>query len=489
MNLSELKALVASGESERLEFKRSTGQRTQATKTVCAMLNGLGGFVLFGVSDRGELVGSQVTSKTLKDVANELARIEAPAFPDVETVSLEGNRAVIVLRVPGGGGPYTYDGRPYLRSGSTTRLMKQQQYERLLLERMHASQRWENQPADGLTVEDLDTSEITRTVEEAVRRHRLEDPGTRDPRALLTGFGLVQEGQLLNAAVVLFAKPNRLLPDYPQCAIRMARFRGTDKTEFIDNRQESGNAFDLFQRAQRFMRDHLPVAGRVLADVFERVDDPLYPPAALREALCNALCHRDYSIPGGAVSVAIYDDRLEISSTGALPFDLTPEDLTRPHASRPWNPLIAQAFYRRGLIEVWGRGTLKMRELTATAGLPAPEFESQTGEVLVRFRPTPGTQHVRKGEPTGQVAGQVTGQVTGQVAVEILSFCLEPRRATEIQSLTGVKHRETFQNNYLRPLINVGWLAMTIPDRPRSRLQQYVATAAGKEWLRQPENP
>ena len=93
------------------------------------------------------------------------------------------------------------------------------------------------------------------------------------------------------------------------------------------------------------------MAGRIVPDVFERQDDPLYPPAALREALANALCHRDYSIAGGAVSVAIYDDRLEISSSGMLPFDLTPADLTRPHPSRPWNPLIAQVFYRRGIIQ------------------------------------------------------------------------------------------------------------------------------------------
>ncbi|MHB9038896.1 MAG: ATP-binding protein [Armatimonadota bacterium] len=113
----------------------------------------------------------------------------------------------------------------------------------------------------------------------------------------------------------------------------MARFRGVDKTEFIDNRLEHGNAFDLFQRAQRFFRDHLPVAGRIVPGLFERVDDPLYPPAALREAVANALCHRDYAKAGGSVSIAIFDDRLEISSSGILPFDLTPDDLLRPHAS------------------------------------------------------------------------------------------------------------------------------------------------------------
>src|SRR5208282_1321281 len=99
-------------------------------------------------------------------------------------------------------------------------------------------------------------------------------------------------------------------------------------------------------------------------------------------------CHRDYSISGGSVSVAIYDDRLEIASTGILPFDLTPADLKRPHPSRPWNPLVAQVFYRRGLIESWGRGTLKMVELNEQAGLVAPDFECHGGEFMVCFRPT-----------------------------------------------------------------------------------------------------
>lgn len=177
------------------------------------------------------------------------------------------------------------------------------------------------------------------------------------------------------------------MPRYPQCLLRMARFRGNNITEFLDNRQEPGHAFDLLQRAQRFLRDHLPVAGRIVPNLFERIDDPLYPIAALREALANALCHRDYSVAGGAVSIAIFDDRLEISSTGGLPFDLTIDDLKRPHRSRPWNPIIAQTFFRRGVTEQWGRGTLKMIELTSDAGLVEPEFEVKSGEFTVRFLP------------------------------------------------------------------------------------------------------
>ena len=114
MNLRELKKIAASGESDRLEFKNSTGQRTRAMKTVCGMLNNLGGFVLFGVSDKGELKGQAVTAKTMESLAAELNRIDPPVFPDIETVTLENGRNVIALRIPGGG-LYTYGGRPYVR--------------------------------------------------------------------------------------------------------------------------------------------------------------------------------------------------------------------------------------------------------------------------------------------------------------------------------------------------------------------------------------
>lgn len=389
MTIQELRDLVARGESECLEFKRSTGSLNEGVKSVCAMLNGTRpGHILFGVKDSGEIVGQDVAPRTLEDVANELRKIEPSAFPSVEIVPLESGREVIVLHVSGGTGLYGYDGRAYYRLDPTTSVMPRDLYAQRLMEQMRAPERWENWPAEGFTIQDLDEREIIRTIEEAIRRQRMDDPGTRDSGELLLGMGLIEGGRIVNAAVVLFGRPDRMLGRFTQCLIRLARFRGTTKTEFIDNRQEIGNAFDIYVRAQRFLRDHLPIAGRVVPNLFERIDDPLYPPEALREAIVNALCHRDYSSGGGSLGIAIFDDRLEIISPGGLPFGLTPEDLRRPHPSRLRNPLIAHAFYRRGIIEQWGRGTIRMIELTEQAGLTAPEFESTPYEVTVRFRPT-----------------------------------------------------------------------------------------------------
>lgn len=389
MTLDEVRDIADGGESAQVEFKRSTGTLDAAMKTVCAMLNGSGGYVLIGVRDDGSILGQEVADATRRDVARELRQIDPQVVLEPEVVPVDDKRAVTVLSVPGDRlGPYTYDGRPYVRQSATTEQMDQSTYEQRLVERRDPRRRWEARPAEGVTVGDLDASEITRTVSAAIDRGRMQEPGTRDPGDLLRGLGLLRDGTLLNAAVVLFGENHVFMPDYPQCLLRMARFRGTTKSEFEDNRQVRAHAFTLFDRAQQFLREHLPIASKVRPDAMEREDTPLYPMEALREALANALCHRDYGLRGSSIGLAIYDDRLEITNTGTLPSGITLEELTEPHVSQLRNDLIADTFYRRGIIEQWGRGTIMMQEATQEAGLVPPEFEERGGEIVVRFRPT-----------------------------------------------------------------------------------------------------
>ena len=387
MVLERILALVAERESETLEFKRTTGTRREAAATVCAMLNHRGGHVLFGVTREGDVVGQQVSDRTMEEVSAEVQRIDPPAFPEIGRVRVAGNLEVIAVSVSQGSArPYQYRGAAYRRVGNTTMTMSAGEYNRMLFERMHSEQRWENQPATGWTVEDLDVAEVRNTVAEAVRIGRLNEPGSREPEDLLRGLGLLREGVLLRAAAVLFGNLERLEFELPQCLLRVARFRGIDRSEFLDNRQFNGNAFALLSHAERFLRDTLPIASRFESSHIQRIDEPLYPPLATREAVANALCHRDYALGGGSVGLAAYDDRLEVTSTGPLHFGLTPAALFGPHESRPWNPLIARTFYRRGIIEEWGRGTLKMAELAMSAGLPRPEIEERDDCVTVCFR-------------------------------------------------------------------------------------------------------
>ena len=386
MNRRRLEALVARGESETLELKKSTGDLRGGMESLCAFLNGQGGTVAFGIKADGKIIGQSITDATIREVAAAVSKLEPPASV-IQTRIGVGERQEVLLLETGdrSAAPYTFDGRPFQRVGSTTSLMPQVRYQRRLIERGHAQARWENQTAVGYRLGDLDRREIVRTVREAVNAGRLE--GTvKSPDEVLRKLHLIRDNELNNAAVVAFAK--QVMPDFPQCGLRMARFRGVRKDEFLDQRQLHGHAFTILEEALLFLRRHLPVTGRFEPGVLTRLDEPLFPVLALREAVVNAICHRDYSIVGGAISIAIFDDRVDIISTGELPFGLTPDDLKREHESKPRNPLLAEVFHRRGLIERWGRGTQKIVSLCVAAGHPEPEFEQRGGEFIVRFLPS-----------------------------------------------------------------------------------------------------
>lgn len=387
MTRAEIATITSEGESESLEFKLTTGTRRQAARTVCAMLNQSGGQVIFGVSEKGVVLGQDVTDKTVEQVSEEIQRIEPQAPVSIKRVSIAGGKQVVMVQVGSGPHrPYSYRRVPYLRVGNSTLEMSVDGYSRMLFERLHKDQRWENQVAPDWQVEDLSETEIRRTVSEAVRRGRLPDMGTTEPMELLRGLKLLTRGGISRAAVVLFGRPDRLAVEFPQCLLRVARFRGIDKSEFLDNRRFNGNAFELLAMAERFLIETLPVAGRIEPGRMDRIDVPQYPPIATREALANALCHRDYSNPSASISLAVYDDRLEVTSPGPLHFGLTPDALFGPHDSLPWNPMIANAFYWKGIIETWGGGTIKMAREATAAGLPRPEIEDSGICVTVRFR-------------------------------------------------------------------------------------------------------
>lgn len=314
MNLEQLCGLVAQGESEQLEFKKTTGELRAGMETLCAMLNGNGGQVLFGVSDGRRILGQQVSDQTLCDVAGQLAKLEPPAIVNQNRVPISETADVLIIEViDRSGAPYTYLGRPYHRVGPTTSRMPQPEYERRLLQRAHPKQRWENQPAPRHRIADLDEEEIMRAIRDAQYAGRLESD-VMNPVEALRKLNLLEGDQPNQAAVVAFAR--NPLPDFPQCALRMARFRGVTKSEFIDQRQLTGNVFVLLHEAELFLRRHLPISGRFEVGRMDRIDEPLFPPLALREGLVNALCHRDYAIYGGAISVAVYDNRVEMISSG-----------------------------------------------------------------------------------------------------------------------------------------------------------------------------
>lgn len=387
MEVADLDCLVAPGESETLELKTSTGELTSALRSACAFLNGRGGTVVIGASPKGKLIGQQVSDQTQQQIAQALARFEPPAPIALRVVPLPGtDRAVVVLEAAPSPFqvPFVFEGRAYKRVGTSTLAMPQEHYQRLLLERAHVQSRWETGVAQGVTLEELDQEQVLRTARSGAALGRMPESTGRAVGDILDRLDVRRSGQLLHAAIVLFGN-ERALRDYPQCTLRLARFRGTAKSDFLDTHQVRSHAFTLLDEAMTFIRRHMAVAAHVEPGQLERVEEPAFPPEALREALVNALSHRDYGVVGGGINVAIYDDRLEVWSSGTLPFGLRVEDLKHEHLSQQRNPLIAGVLFRHGLVEAWGRGTQKIVELCVAAGHPEPEFVEQAGAVGVRF--------------------------------------------------------------------------------------------------------
>ncbi|MBL8735358.1 MAG: putative DNA binding domain-containing protein [Planctomycetes bacterium] len=480
----KLAELLQQPEGERLEWKRSTGELRDAMQTICAFLNGGGGTLLFGIRPDGRPEGQQVTDQTIRDLAEAFARIEPPWHAPIERFPLGNGREILALHVERGQQlvPFTYDGRAYQRVGSTTRRMPKDEYDDLVLERMHSRRRWENQPADEISFKDIDRDELFRFLQFARSSGRLTGPVGRSTVEMLARLGLHKDGHFLRAAVVLFGKT--FLPDYPQCELRMARFRGTDKTEFLDERSLRGPAFKLLDEAELFCRRHFPMPARIVPGQMRRVEKPLIPVVAMREILVNAFVHRDYSIAGGAVSLALFDDRVEVWSAGTFPRGITPEMLSQNHLSVQRNPILAEVFFRGGFIERWGRGTNRVIDECVAHGITAPTFEEITGGAVVTFRVPLGSTVPGSGkagaQPESRLESRLESQLESLDRRVLIALLPGPLGKREISLRIGQKVVSGQLHKVLRELVAQKLVDYTLPAKPNSRLQQYRLTRRGR---------
>ncbi len=382
MKIAQLKSLIKQGESNLLEFKSSTGSLSAAMQTVSAFLNSeQGGTVVFGVKDDGKIIGQPVSDKTRKEIGVELSKLEPFAKIDIEYITISNDQKVIVFIVkPGDKAPYDYDGRAYIRHQSTTTRMSKEEYT-YLYNKYHPTT-WEGLPNTLCTLNDLDRKRIKQIIDLAIIEKRLPAAAKNSTVPdILKKLGLVVNNKLTNAAVILFCKNEE--KQFIQSVIQLGRFKGVNKKEFLDNKILKGNAFDLYDKTLDFLAFFLPVAARIEEGKPQRIETPAIPYKVLREALANALVHRDYSHAGGSISIAIYDDRINISNIGALPVGVELKELSKEHSSVLRNPRIANVFYLCGNIEKWGRGTLDMIDDCKKVGNPLPIFEERGGSFSV----------------------------------------------------------------------------------------------------------
>lgn len=474
MTYQDIEALTIKKEGNSLEFKESTGQLDRSMETLCAFLNGEGGTILYGVKDDGKIIGQTVSDSTKRSIAEAVNRIEPFVDLEITYVAIPGTeKYVIVIFVEEQRfmRPFTYR-RAYQRIESTTTVMPQERYNHLLMER-GGKYGWEAMINPDLKIADLDENAILGAVREGIRNGRLPETTIREEiPVILKKFRLLNDGKLNNAAAVLFGKE---LYDYPQCLLRMARFKGTTKEEFIDNQRAEGNIYELLDAAMAFFFKHLSLSGKI--NGLYREEELSIPYKALRESCINSFCHRSYHHPGSSVSIAIYDDRVEIRNTGTFPADLPIERLMEEHDSKPQNPIIANVLYKSKILESWGRGISTMVGECKRVGLPAPEINTDGNFVWVVFKYNRSSVVVTPQSPHSYpTATPQLKKVISVIGTATLS-------AKEIMEIMSLKDKTHFLDKYLYPAIEQGYVGQLHPENPKHPGQKYMLTSKGKALL------
>lgn len=356
---------------------------------------------------------------------------------------------------------------------------------------------FDSAPCPDATLADLDPERMTWFLREARRARGFPLSERATPEELLAHLNLLNAGRPTHAAVLLFGRqPQRFLIS---SEVKCAHFHGTEVAKPIPSYQiYKGTVFQLVDEAVDFVLAKLALAVGTRAESNQAPVAYELPPEVVREAIVNAVAHRDYT-SSGSVQVMLFSDRLEVWNPGALPPSLTLQDLRQPHGSVPGNPLLAEPLYLTQYIERMGTGTRDIIRRCRDRGLPEPTFTVTDGFVITLRRPVPPTP-----QATPQVAPQVkqahskhldelaealavsTPQVTPQVIAQVsklLCAAETARSREELQQHVGLADRKHFRETLLNPLLAAGWLAMTIPETPTSRLQKYCLTGKGRAWL------
>lgn len=371
----ELAQAIGQGENETCEFRKGFGD--EALRTLCAFANTRGGVLWVGVSDDGAISGIALGKETLRDWANQIRQMLG-VNASLDALSV-GEKTVVRIEIAESQTkPVRFKGRSWKRTGSTDQQASDTDETRWVLER--TGHTWDALPDPYACWEDVNPEHIARFRRLCNLQGRRPIPDSEDDATVLRKLGLITpDGRITRAAVLLFGKEPQQY--HLNAVVRVGRFRSP--TLIVDDRAIRGTLFEQVEAVMQYFRDRLETRYEFKGEPAREVIWE-YPLEALREAIINAICHRDY-LESAHIQVRWYDDRLVFYNPGKLPPPLTIEDLTREHISQPRNRLIAEAFYYIGWIEQWGTGIRRMREACQNAGLPEPSFDERTG-IWLTFR-------------------------------------------------------------------------------------------------------
>jgi ATP-dependent DNA helicase RecG len=466
----ELRALIRRGEDQRTEFKAAEADAADLARAITALANSGGGTLLLGVGDDGSLPGLWYaqpphiprTIRTLPDlsawrqfVVNVSRHNCEPAVPiGVGHVVVEG-RDILVVHVPDGQDkPYRANGRVYVRIDKEVHGATREEVARLMVESGRVQ--YERLPVTDAELTDLDDA-LVRGYFAEVRHLPYPDDAVERARLVMNlGFATRHANQLVPtvAGLLLFgARPQDRLP---AATLKCAFFYGPHQgTQLRDRADVVGPLHRVIDDGAAFVARNRRLVPRM--EGIRRVDVPEYPDYSVREALANAIAHRDWSLEGAKVRLFLFDDRLELWSPGRLPPPMTLERLGYDQFSR--NRLIARVLLERGYIEEVGLGIRRMREEMASLGLPEPEFREDGFSFVITFRSiapregiAPATDPFRTLRERGEISER---QYHG--LLHIREHGTIARR--EYVAVTGVSERTAA--NDLADLVRKGLLELT----------------------------
>ena len=362
-------------EQQNIEYKQSW--RDEYLKWICGFANAQGGKIYIGIDDNGAVTGVDDYKKLMDDIPNKVVN-HLGLVVDVNLHKKE-NKHYIEITVPVSNVPISYHGGYHYRSGSTKQELKGIALQNLLLKKV--GKRWEDMPVEAMTLKDLNELSIQTFISKAIEKDRIpSNASSISTEVLLKNLSLMtDDGQLTNAAVLLFGKS--LTRISVTANFKIGRF-GKSSHDLLFQDVIETNIFEMANKVMETLKTKYlirPISYKGL----ERMEPLEYPEPALREAILNAIIHKDYSSTN--IFLRVYDDRLRLWNPGVLPEELSVEELKKEHSSYPRNRNIANVFFKAGYIESWGRGTNKIIESCIEAGLPEPLIEEEQGGFSITF--------------------------------------------------------------------------------------------------------
>lgn len=342
-------------------------------QSICAFLNGQGGWIVVGIDDNHNYVNINV-SDAISKIQYELTNNIAPLpLVYIQKESYKGNDVVLITIPKGSLPPYSFKGEYYVQIGDSIRRPSMEQISTLLRSSFSIASTWESIGNLLADIENLNKKQMDEVYHEGLSSHRLVE----SPNGLfstLSELQLADTYEVKNGAVCLFGNNTRL--SVPQSRVRIQLMSKGKISESFDNTKiVEGNIFLLFNETINYLTEILPRQSFFLEQGAVRSDEFVYPMDVLREALINSLIHRDYSGTAGEITVFIFSDRIEISNPGKLPDKLVKGKINvTSHVSILRNPLMAEILYIAGYMEKTGRGMELISRRMKDMGKKLPEW-------------------------------------------------------------------------------------------------------------------